>query len=434
MVQPIFDYKVPVDTGQGDFASSLGINREYLEILVNNTPMLKHCYMGYSANNYGNADPKEGDVFLVKIAPRYFASEGAKIEESHINYIKEQVIPVYMNYWHKFVVGMQSQQATLFLNSLRESFVIPAAKQAVTDLDFQANGMYTEIYNQVGTPGTTPDDMKVFLDAGKILDDNQVARDANRICVIDTDTPVFMIYGERELLNPQAGLAAQFATGVLTKTAGFTFEVTQNARIHENGNFVDSGSGLSLTQNMVNDDNTIHIKGLVTDGTATINVGDVFSIYTSGTPNDWLNPVNYGNKQRLGYAQKFSVQSIVGYDHAQGHVAVKVNPTPHALEDAYQNMNRLGLADDVVVFDGAPNQRYGISLAFYDQETFCAVSANLYVPPNGVFNASSEELMGISSRMFSFYEGREDNILTRMDMLWGYRATRPEMGVRIVTG
>ena len=59
-------------------------------------------------------------------------------------------------------------------------------------------------------------------------------------------------------------------------------------------------------------------------------------------------------------------------------------------------------------------------------EAFPLATADLEMPTSGVVEAARAEFDGISLRMITGYNITTDQLVTRMDILYGYAAIRPE--------
>jgi len=418
-----FVFNVPSSGDLGNnFVHPLDVAREYLKTLTNNLVFLKHCYKGYSSDNYGNTSPKEGDVFLVRVPNRYKTYDGQVIQPSNMNTIDEGVIPVVMDKWRHVPLSVTTKDLYLYINDFNRTFLEPAALQTANDLDFTCTDMYKSVYNQVGSPGTTPNSMRTFLLAGMVLDNNSVPRDGKRWAIIDPVTNVYMVDVLKELFNPPNIIGEQYKSGMLGMSGGFQFEMSQNLRLHTNGNFEGDTGGVKLVSNMVEGGNTIVVTNFL-ESSATMNEGDIFTI--AG-----VNSVNLMNKQNTGMAQQFVVQSAVMDSPTSGQMTITVGPSFKASSlDPYQNITALGVTDAVLTFEGSANETYPVNIAFHE-EAFCVVAANLPLV-GGVDYGATETIEGINTRILRQYEIMSNNLVTRLDTFMGCKCIRPEMAVRI---
>jgi len=418
-----FVFSLPVSGMDGNkYCHPLDVSREYLATLTNNLVILKHFYKGYSANNFGNASPKEGETFLVRLPNRYKMFDGWDITQ--YNTVQEHVVPITMDMATHIPLEISDNDLTLYINDFAKLFLEPAALQAANDLDFMAAGSYKQVYHQVGTPGTTPSDLLTFLQSGMVLDYNSVPRDGKRWGIIDPVTNMYLVDALKGLYNPSQIISGQYVEGTMNNASGLKFQMSQNLQLHTNGLFEPVAG------------QTIKLKFAITEGasqvvmynfasaTPTVNEGDIFTI--AG-----IYEVNMMNKQNTGLVQQFVATSDGVWNGVSETMTVDVSPVIKAdPADPYQNVTSLGVVDAAIYFSGDSEQIYPINLVFHES-AFCFVSANLNIP-GGVDYAASETIEGINTRIARQWSIGNSKYVTKLDMLFGKpKCIRPEMAVRI---
>jgi hypothetical protein len=96
---------------------------------------------------------------------------------------------------------------------------------------------------------------------------------------------------------------------------------------------------------------------------------------------------------------------------------------------ATQNVSNGAANDKAVTFLGTASTDYGQSL-FYRPEAFTFATADLALP-KGVDMAAREVLDGISMRVVRAYDVNADLFPCRIDVLYGYKAIRPQLACRL---
>jgi hypothetical protein len=108
---------------------------------------------------------------------------------------------------------------------------------------------------------------------------------------------------------------------------------------------------------------------------------------------------------------------------------------------AYQNVYGTPGTDAVVTFNGgtqcggvadstaSASAAYGQNLCFH-KDAFAFVSADLEMP-SGVHFAARKVMDGISMRIIRQYDINNDAIPARIDVLYGYKAIRPQLACRV---
>ena len=104
---------------------------------------------------------KVGDTISVRRPVMFEASSGATITGT--SDIEEATVSVQLSERKKVWFEITSQDMTLNVEDATERFIKPAMEELAQDVESFLAGKYTDIYNFVGTPGTTP---STFLDVG----------------------------------------------------------------------------------------------------------------------------------------------------------------------------------------------------------------------------------------------------------------------------
>jgi hypothetical protein len=76
------------------------------------------------------------------------------------------------------------------------------------------------------------------------------------------------------------------------------------------------------------------------------------------------------------------------------------------------------------------SSQYRQNLAFYP-EAFTLATADLEMPTAGVVASARAQFDGVSMRMIEAYDVMSDSLITRLDILYGFAAIRPEWAVAV---
>jgi hypothetical protein len=189
-----------------------------------------------------------------------------------------------------------------------------------------------------------------------------------------------------------------------TDTLGFDWFMDQTIIKHTPGSFTAgtvngaSQTGSTLTTNAI---------------TGTLNKGDVITI--AG-----VFAVNRVTKQSTGELQQFNVTANV----LNGATSIPIYPAIVVAPAAYGTVTASPANGAAISLLGAPNTVYRKNVA-YVPEAMTLATADLPMP-RGVNEAARETYDGISLRMISDYDVTNDLFITRIDILYGYTALRPE--------
>ena len=119
-------------------------------------------------------------------------------------------------------------------------------------------------------------------------------------------------------------------------------------------------------------------------------------------------------------------QFVVTADLAAGATSLPVSPALVAT-GAFQNVTSATVAGSFAVF-GAASGNYSASVAFH-KDAFTLAMVPL-VMPSGAVKASQATHNGLTLRVVEDYDIVNDNSIMRLDVLFGWAATYPELAVK----
>src|SRR5208282_4973583 len=77
-----------------------------------------------------------------------------------------------------------SQDLALSIDDFSERFVEPAVANVANGIDFDGLGQYLNVYNEIGVPGTVPNQLLTYLQGGQRLDEEAAPRDKERALIL----------------------------------------------------------------------------------------------------------------------------------------------------------------------------------------------------------------------------------------------------------
>lgn len=309
-----------------------------------------------------------------------------------------------------------ASELTLSLDDFSERILDPAMSvmAAVTERD--AFNMFLEVYQQVGTPGSSPNALLTFLQAGARLD-NSLAPRSNRAIQLPPLDSATLIDALKGLFNDTTAISKQYRDGIMGRTAGFDwYSNTLTARM-TNGNKVTgvTVSGASQVG-----------SSIVFGGVANLDTFKKGQVFTMAGCFE----IHPETKEATGRLQKFVVTADT--TSSTTTVTVPIEPAINVTATGQQTVSASPTNGGAVVFDGTASLVYDIIGTYY-KNAFAFVTADLLMP-KGVHFSSREVLDGISMRIVSQYAVLSDKIVTRVDILYGYKAIRRELACRVASG
>ena len=145
-------------------------------------------------------------------------------------------------------------------------------------------------------------------------------------------------------------------------------------------------------------------------------------------PANGVQSVNPQSRQATGALQQFVVTADFTSDGSTDTIAIDPPITPSG---QFQTVDQSPAAGAVLTFASALGARGPLRLAFH-RDAFTLVTAPLILP-KGVHEsyAAVDDDTGVSIRIVTFYDGDKDEMITRMDALYGWSCLRPERACRV---
>lgn len=304
-------------------------------------------------------------------------------------------------------LNFTSVDLTLSLDDFSKRILDPAMAVLAAAIESDALSMYKNINRAVWNSGSAAT-LAHVLNGRKIMND-QLAPLDNRTALMSTQQMVDLVTDGKSLFNQQQEIGRQYKEGYVGRAAGFDFAENTLLPRHTVG---DAASYVCNTSTGITSGTaTITVSG----GSGTFKAGDVITIVG-------VNRVHPETKVDTGVQMQFVVT-------ADSTTSVAVYPTP-VTSGATQNIviNSAG-ASKTVASAGTASGTDDTAL-LYHKEAFAIAFADL-VMPDGVDFARREVQDGISMRIVRQYDINSDKFPCRLDVLYGYKAIRPELAVRL---
>lgn len=389
------------------------ITRESARILSNELTFTKGVNREYD-KNFAKSGAKIGTTVNVRKPPRYIGRTGPtmSIEDS-----VETPVPVTLTTQFGVDIEFSSADLTLSIDDFSERFIKPAMVTVANKIDFDGLALYKQIYNAVGTIGTTPSTAAAILAAGQRLDEEAAPRDKRRSMVLNPAANAGLVGGLTGLFNNQQKISTQYDTGNMGAALGFNMSMDQNINVHTVGPL----GGTPLVNGAGQSGSTLITDGWTASAALRLNVGDVFTI--AG-----VRAVNPQNRTSTGTLRQFVVTAAFS-SNAGGAGNISISPAIVA-SGKFQTVDAAPADNAVITVLGTAGQQYPANLG-YHRDAFTLATADL-IMPKGVDMSARESYEGISIRMVRAYDVRNDLMPCRLDVLYGWAVIYPELACRLV--
>ena len=315
---------------------------------------------------------------------------------------------------------MQSVNSDGAFDALSKNYIEPAVAVLISGIESDYLAACTKAtYNVAGAAGTAITTLAVPGQARAKLNQNLAPKDGNRFVQMDSVTMSSMATVLGTYQNPTADVSKVWREGLISRTA--MADYYENERVWT----LTNGSDVTATTDSA---------ALVTDGGTTIDmhtalavaqqkVGQVFTI--AG-----VHACHPETKAAYPHLQQFTITAV-------GATTTTISPAT-VLSGARQNVcSSTGTALATTDFDsatltfvGAASTSY-VQPLMYHKEAFQFVTAELPILDDAQ-KCVVVTMDGLSIRAWMGSDIRNDELLVRLDILYGMAALRPEWACRMV--
>lgn len=383
------------------------ITREAVRLWKNSNAFLQNIDVQYD-DSFANTGAKIGDTLRIRLPNDYTVRTGAA---ASVQDTAEQSTSLVLATQKGVDVSFSSAQMTLSLDDYSERILAPqinnlAGAMAADIMSGAETGVCNLVSNVDGNSNIINPTVFTYLNAKGVLENNS-APSGNRKIVNDPTTDARVVGTLTGLLNPATDISRQYRSGEMKNAVGFDWMYDQTVIKHTSGSFSAgtvngaNQTGTTLTVNAI---------------TGTLSAGDIITIAN-------VNAVNRITKGSTGQARQFVVLSAV----ANGGTSISIYPAivPASGGNAvqYQTVDNSPANGAAISLATPASTTYRKNIAFAPEAVTMA-TADLELPPN--VEAAREQFDGISMRMVRQYNVATDQLVQRLDVLYGYLYVRPE--------
>lgn len=389
------------------------ITREALRVLVNNLAFTRAVRRDYD-DSFGQSGAKIGDTLRVRLPNRYTVTKAQTLSNQDT---AEESRSLALDTQAHTAMRFSAKEMALSLDDFSSRIISPAMSAIASTIDFDGMTQYQNVYNSVGTPGTTPQTARVYLDAGALLSDYTTPKDDMRHAVVNPDAEAATVDGLKGVFQSASHIGDQYTRGQMGRGLGFMFGMDQNVNRHT----VGIATGTPLVNGATQTGASLVTDGWTNSQTGILKKGDVITL--AGVFG--VNPVT---GQSTGKLQQFVVTADANSAGGGGASTLAISPSIIAT-GAKKTVTASPADDAAITVLGTTVTAYPQNLAFH-REAFVLGTADLEMP-QGVDFASRQVYEGISMRIVRQYDIAEDRFPCRVDVLYGWLTARPEFACRV---
>lgn len=382
------------------------IAKEALMQLNNNLAMGANVYKAFK-----NEFVKVGQTVTVRKPNKFRATKAQARSNSDIS---EPSTSITMSTQAHVSWAFSSVELTQVIEDYSKRYIAPAAAALANQIDYDLCGLYADIYNYAGSPGTTPGTFKVLGDCQTVLDDECAPQD-RRVAIVNPDANWALADGLKGTFSQK--VADNIITkGYLGTIANLSIYMDQNVNRHLTGAFTTGATPLVDGASQTGAD--MLSKGW--SGSNTLKKGDIFTMAA-------VYGVNPMSGASTGKLRRF----VVTADIADTGAAINIPNSPSVTASgAYQTVDASPADGAAITFVGTESTYYPQNLVFHPN-AFALVSVPIEVPSNVWGARESDPDLGISIRVVKQYDIDADEEIIRLDVLYGTKTLYAELACRL---
>ena len=363
-------------------------------------------------DSFGASSGKIGDTLRIRLPSQYTIREGSRVMDVQDSVQQSTALVVATQ--DGVDMRFNSRELALDLDSFSKLHLEPAMATLVSNIDSKVLvGCTKSTYNFAGTAGTAISSLTA-PGAGRTKLNQNLAPKGDRRFQVNSGTMASIVTGVAAYFNPSGAISEQYREGLVARTA--------MADYYENERTWTMSNLSSVTQSSCKLNGFISTAGQtsinVTSITFTLNIGQKFTI--AG-----VTAVHPETKQSFGAAQNFTVMTTTD-------ASTFTFSPPIYNSGARQNVTGVGTTSGTaaLTFLGTHNSSYNLGLMYHrDAYTFATAALPIMADAASCVVRSYD---GLSLRVWRASDIRNDEILTRIDILYGFAPTRPQWGSVVI--
>ena len=393
------------------------VTREALRVAHESCQFISTTDRQYDSS-FAKTGAKIGAALRVRKPNQYVRTQGSRVMD--VQDQDEQTSTITVATQDHVDMRFNSAELSLSIDELSKRYIEPAVKVLISNIEADYLAYATKrVYNVVGTAGTAITNLATPGLARARLNQMLAPKDNNRAIQMDSITMAGLVNGVAAYFNPSNAISTQYKEGLVARTS--MADYYENERVWNLTNSAD------VTV-------TTAAAAAVTDGGTNITLASVANATTAGMVFTvaGVYACHPETKQSLGYLQPYVV--VTGSTTTQ-----EVSPAT-ILTGARQNVCSSASAQLAVTayngtaialtFFGAASTSYAQPL-MYHKEAFQFVTADLPLMDDA-HKCVRRSQDGLSMRVWQASDIRNDELLMRIDVLYGFSALRPEWACRMI--
>ena len=369
-------------------------------------------------DSFAKTGAKIGTALRVRKPNQYVRTQGSRVMD--VQDQAESTASITVATQDHVDMRFNSAELSLSIDEISKRYIEPAVSVLISGIEADYLAYCTKAtYNVAGTAGTGITTLVAPGAARAKLNQGLAPKDMNRAIQMDSVTMGGLVNGVSAYFNPSSAIGDQYKEGLVARTS--MADYYENERVWTMTNGADVTGNTDAAALVTDGGSTIDMHTLIP--VADVNVGQVFTV--AG-----VYACHPETKAAYSSLQQFTIT-------AKGATALSIAPATY-LTGAKKNVSsstgaNLATTDfnaKAVVFVGLASTSYAQSL-MYHKEAFQFITADLPLMDDAA-KCVRRSQDGLSMRVWQASDIRNDELLMRIDILYGMAALRPEWASRMI--
>lgn len=400
------------------------VTKEALRIAHEKLTFIGTVDRQYDDSFKDNGRGKQGSTLRVREPNMYTRRQGSRVMDVQDQAETSQTITVAtqdgVDMRFNSAELIQSVNTGAAFDDLSKNYIEPAVSVLVSGIESDFLAYATKAtYNVAGTAGTAITTLAVPGSARAKLNQGLAPKDNQRAIQMDSTTMGGLVNGMAAYFNPSNALGDQFREGLVSRTA--MADYYENERLWTLTNGADVTGTTNAAAGVTNGGALVGMHSTV--AIADQNVGEVFTI--SG-----VYQCHPETKANLGVLQQFVITGSSGNDTTISPAIYISGPRQNVCSSTGAQLATTDFNSKTLTFVGAASTSYLQSL-MYHKEAFQFITADLPIMDDAQ-KCVRRVKDGLSVRVWMASDIRNDELLMRLDILYGMAALRPAWACRMI--
>jgi hypothetical protein len=383
----------------------------------------KAAFLGTINRQFDNSwsgEGKTGDTLRIRIPSAYTRRQGSRVMD--VQDSTQQSTSLVRATQDGVDMRFNSRELSLDLDNFSKLHLEPAMAVLVSGIESDVlQGVTKKVWNVAGTAGTAPSDLAAVGAARAKLNQSLAPKDGNRFIQMDSVTMGTLVNGLKGLFQDSQQIKEQYREGMVGRTAMADFYENERVYSHTNQSSVAHTTGTLNGPTLVN--------GLATVTTATGGLPTVGSVFTVAG----IYQCHPETKAAYTALQQFTVTATNSASTMTISPALYISGPRQNVSAANgsQLTSTSNVTSAAITWVGDRTSTYAHNLMYHrDAFTFATAALPIY---GAAEKCVVKTFDGISLRVWQDADIRNDELLTRIDILYGFATIRPQWACRITS-